>query len=212
MKGVTYGVHVMRLCSLLQTANKDAEAKLCELLHDANCDAEARGAAIAQGRIDQLRLGLAEAIDERDKLRLDLMNEKDSHSMSVNALEESLASQTAKPRGNLAAKYDDVLIPFVERMRHELHANSGKGDREGWLSMSPETCLLELFYHMGKLQKAVKDVNPNAKGADVCYVAEHAADVANLAMMMVDLFGALVVESGRAAPGSPDDSKCTLEP
>ncbi|AXH55444.1 hypothetical protein ACDH60_27380 [Pseudomonas ficuserectae] len=81
-------------------------------------------------------------------------------------------------------KYDEVLKPFMRMMEKELHANAGKGDRPGWLSMSADTCTLEIYYHLGKLQKAVKDGN----GDGIC---EYAADVANLAMMLTDICGAL---------------------
>lgn len=81
-------------------------------------------------------------------------------------------------------KYDEVLKPFMGMMEKELHANSGKGDRPGWLSMSADTCMLEIYYHLGKLQKAVKDGN----GDGIC---EYAADVANLSMMLTDICGAL---------------------
>lgn len=91
---------------------------------------------------------------------------------------EALGGDYAPPR----IKYDDTLLPFLAMMREELHANSGKGDREGWLAMEPWECLLELYYHMGKLQKAVKD-------RDVAGVREYSADVANLSMMLADIHG-----------------------
>lgn len=94
-------------------------------------------------------------------------------------------SQAAQPQGEpVSQKYDDTLLPFVALMRKELHANAGKGDRPGWLAMSADTCLLEIFYHLGKLQKAVK------KG-DGDGMAEYAADVANMCMMLLDICGAL---------------------
>lgn len=81
-------------------------------------------------------------------------------------------------------KYDDTLLPFFAMMRKELHANVSKGDRPGWLSMSSDTCLLEIIYHFGKLQKAVK--NRDGDG-----IIEYAADVANMSMMLVDICGLL---------------------
>ena len=81
-------------------------------------------------------------------------------------------------------KYDDVLKPFVLMMEKELHANAGKGDRPGWLAMSADTCLLEIIYHFGKLQASVKR-------GDIEGITEYAADVANMAMMLVDICGAL---------------------
>jgi hypothetical protein len=84
----------------------------------------------------------------------------------------------------LDGKYGDVLAPFLEMMNTELHANAGKGDRPGWLSMTPQTAMLEIHYHSAKLQKAVKD-------GDVDGIKEYSADVANMSMMMADIFGCL---------------------
>lgn len=84
----------------------------------------------------------------------------------------------------LDGKYGDVLLPFVVQMERELHANAGKGDRPGWLAMRPEIALLEIYYHLAKLQKAVKDDN----GAGII---EYAADVANMSMMLLDICGGL---------------------
>jgi hypothetical protein len=84
----------------------------------------------------------------------------------------------------LDPKYEAVLAPFIRLMENELHANAWKGDRPGWLSMSREIGMLEIYYHTAKLQKAVKDNN-------IPGVREHAADVANMAMMMLDICGGL---------------------
>lgn len=84
----------------------------------------------------------------------------------------------------LTGKYGDVLAPFVSMMEHELHANSGKGDRPGWLSMDRKTALLEIFYHLAKLQKATKD-------NDLSGIREYSADVANMSMMLADICGVL---------------------
>lgn len=89
-------------------------------------------------------------------------------------------SVTMEPKDENRNKYDFVLIPFMAMMSLELHANSDKGDRPGWLNMSEDECLLEIIYHYGKLQKAVRD-------EDVVLIREHAADVANLCMILVDI-------------------------
>lgn len=89
-------------------------------------------------------------------------------------------------RGSLApAKYDDVLVPFVALMRNELHANSAKGDRPGWLAMDANTALLEVYWHVAKLSAAVKNNDGPA-------IMEHCADVANMSMMVLDVCGGLV--------------------
>jgi hypothetical protein len=85
------------------------------------------------------------------------------------------------------AKYDDVLLPFVSLMRRELHANSGKGDRPGWLSMTRDRAVLEVYYHLAKLQKAVKQ-------NDLAAIAEYSADVANMSLMVLDICGGISAE------------------
>jgi hypothetical protein len=87
----------------------------------------------------------------------------------------------------LRGKYGNVLGPFLELMESELHANSSKGDRHGWLSMTPEVGLLEIYWHTAKLSAAVK----NNDGA---LIREHSADVANMAMMLLDVCGGLDVK------------------
>ena len=84
----------------------------------------------------------------------------------------------------MAEKFDDVLLPFLSLMRQELHANTGKGDRPGWLRMDANTALLEVYYHLSKLQKAVKHNDGPA-------IMEYSADVANMAMMVLDICGGL---------------------
>lgn len=81
-------------------------------------------------------------------------------------------------------KYDDTLLPFLVLMRRELHSNSSKGDRPGWLTMQPGQCLLEIYWHVAKLSAAVKN-------EDKARIAEHAAGVANMAMMQADIAGLL---------------------
>lgn len=95
-------------------------------------------------------------------------------------------------------KYDDVLLPFLSMMRAELHANAGKGDRPGWLAMDVKTALLEIFYHIGKLQKA-------AKKGDRDGIREYSADVANMSMMLADICGVLPEHQVQAAP-QPEQS------
>lgn len=76
-------------------------------------------------------------------------------------------------------KYDDTLLPFLAMMRKELHANSHKGDREGWLKMSVREAVDEVTHHFGKLANA-------AEARDVPQVEEYSADLANCAMMLLD--------------------------
>lgn len=81
-------------------------------------------------------------------------------------------------------KYDDTLLPFLALMRNELHANSHKGDREGWRRMTLEQALDEIRHHSDKLIIPVMNHDQEA-------IREHAADVANCAMMLADIAGVL---------------------
>lgn len=83
-----------------------------------------------------------------------------------------------------ADKYNDVLLPFLSLMRKELHANSRKGDRPGWLAVDANALLLEVYWHTAKLSAAVKNNDGPA-------ILEHSADVANMAMMVLDVCGGL---------------------
>lgn len=88
------------------------------------------------------------------------------------------------PAEQHAQKYDDTLLPFMELMRRELHANSHKGDRPEWLKMTASTALEEIAHHFNKLDEAV--------GArDNPQIREYAADIANICMMLLDICGEL---------------------
>ncbi|MFU4132898.1 hypothetical protein ACM7HG_30740 [Pseudomonas aeruginosa] len=100
------------------------------------------------------------------------------------------AAPFVKAQHRVPGKYDEVLLPFLKSMEHELHANAGKGDRPGWLQMDRKTALLEIYYHLGKLQKATK-------GNDTAGIVEYAADVANMSMMLVDVCGLLAAAPGK---------------
>lgn len=94
------------------------------------------------------------------------------------------AQPPTQAQHGVPGKYDDVLLPFLKSMEHELHANAKKGDRPSWMQMDRKTALLEIYYHLGKLQKATSDNDPAG-------IVEYAADVANMAMMLVDVCGLL---------------------
>lgn len=94
------------------------------------------------------------------------------------------AAVLARAMAVLHAEYAAVLAPFLIHMDKELRANADKGGRDGWRSMKPDTALLEIYHHLAKLQRACRNDDGPA-------ILEHSADVANGAMMLLDVFGGL---------------------
>ena len=68
---------------------------------------------------------------------------------------------------------------FADLMREELWRNRANGDRPGWLSMSPKQLFFEVSWHTGKLVVPLKEF-------DVAALREHAADIGNAAMFVLD--------------------------
>ncbi len=89
------------------------------------------------------------------------------------------ADVTSLSDAELAQRYPQVEA-FAVRMRAELAANSGKGDRPGWLGMSLRQAWAEIAWHNAKMASAIK-------AEDWPLVRELAADVANGALMLDDI-------------------------
>ena len=81
--------------------------------------------------------------------------------------------------------YKKITDLFQEEMISQLAANKRKGDRAGWLSCEAMQLVLEMYYHTGKLQEAVKN-------NDLDLIREYSADVANISMMVLDKCGGLL--------------------
>lgn len=80
--------------------------------------------------------------------------------------------------------YDEVTEEFQKYMKKELEANFKKGDRNGangWLEVkNMKFWISELYYHVGKLQSAIMT-------DDIERIKENTADIANLALMTLDV-------------------------
>lgn len=76
------------------------------------------------------------------------------------------------------------LALFAHVMAWELRQNAHKGD---WKDISPGDLVEDLLYHVGKLAVAADELDREA-------MLEYAADCANIALMVVDVTGALAVE------------------
>ncbi|CAI8756312.1 hypothetical protein EMIT048CA2_140154 [Pseudomonas chlororaphis] len=181
--------HVTRLQAEVQEANKRSE------WNASRANQHATENRALQSELDELKdQGQGEPSHWADSAGNTITAELKAYNTAIGGVPASASSHYAEPlyrhppapQGEPVAvqKYDDTLLPFLALMRKELHANVGKGDRPGWLAMSSDTCLLEIFYHLGKLQKAVKN-------SDAAGMTEYAADVANMCMMLLDICGAL---------------------
>jgi len=84
-----------------------------------------------------------------------------------------------------------LLDRFVGMMAHELAANDHKGNRPGWLQMNESEAVAEVLYHAAKLSYAVRQFRQG--DGRIEKVREFAADVANCALMTLD-----VTEQGAA--------------
>lgn len=100
------------------------------------------------------------------------------------------------------------LEAFALLMQSELSANIDKGGRTAWLAYAPRFLLSEIFDHGSKLHVAAVELlrrrsgepsRPMPWGTDMEQrVREFAADVANMAMMLLDKLDLL-------PPPEPDD-------
>jgi hypothetical protein len=84
-----------------------------------------------------------------------------------------------RPNHDPRIKYPEVAL-FVDLMYRELMVNAHKGDQAGWRKMSLREAWAEISWHVGKLTHAIRT-------EDKALMEEHAADIANGAMMFVDI-------------------------
>jgi hypothetical protein len=87
----------------------------------------------------------------------------------------------------LCSRLDEVklLERFTVLMATELASNRDKGDRPGWLMMSPGEAIGEVLYHAAKLSYAARQFGQG--DGSIEQVREFAADVANCALMTLDV-------------------------
>jgi hypothetical protein len=80
--------------------------------------------------------------------------------------------------------YRALAREVAKEMVVQLEANQHKGDRKVWINMKVEDLMRELFYHASKLQGAIER-------NDKTGIKEYAADVANIAGMVMDKSGVI---------------------
>lgn len=78
----------------------------------------------------------------------------------------------------------ELIRRFGLLMHAEIAANMPKGGRNHWTSTLPTSWPAELHHHVAKLDLAIA-------GKDTAKIREHAADVANGCLMLLDGTGLL---------------------
>lgn len=109
---------------------------------------------------------------------------------------------------------------FSELMKKELDANmERKKGRESWLAIAPMDHVLQVYYHTGKLQIAVKALEVMTKSGDAsrsrlqaqeAEVIEYAADVANHAMMVLDALDKLGIPRPKPKKSESNKNRASL--
>lgn len=99
---------------------------------------------------------------------------------------------------------EEKRAEFASLMKTELDENFFKGDREAWINMSEAEALGEIRYHVEKLENSVE----MDEGEDK--IKEHAVDVANCAMIFLDVMGYIEPEPVQE-PAPPSRSYNTVE-
>jgi hypothetical protein len=84
--------------------------------------------------------------------------------------------------------YRHLAKEVAKEMVVQLAANQHKGDREVWVNMNVETLIDEIHYHTNKLASAVAL-------KDKLHIKEYAADIANLAGMVMDKMKVIDLDS-----------------
>ncbi len=84
--------------------------------------------------------------------------------------------------------YRHLAKEVAKEMVIQLEANQQKGDRVVWVNMPVEDMINEIHYHTEKLSIAVKR-------KDKKLIREYAADVANLAGMVMDIMKVVDLDS-----------------
>lgn len=103
----------------------------------------------------------------------------------------------------LKAVPEDKREAFGHMMKEELDANFSKGDREAWLQMSTDESLSEIRYHLEKLENSVEMREGEEK------IKEHAVDVANCAMIFLDVQGYIEPEEMEEPPSRSHNTSQT---
>lgn len=87
--------------------------------------------------------------------------------------------------------YRALAKGVAKEMIIQLEINQHKGDRKNWVNLKSEELVVELRYHTDKLEKAIK-------GGVKSLIKEYAADVCNIAGMILDV--EKIIDLDRVAP------------
>jgi hypothetical protein len=83
------------------------------------------------------------------------------------------------------------VLRLAVLMEHKFSLNRRKGDREGWLSMTPDEIMTKLRREVVELEQAYAEWQDRPDGAHARAVALEAADVANYCVELADRVGGL---------------------
>lgn len=108
----------------------------------------------------------------------------------------ALGSRVAGAREAQSPTWPYVLA-FAREMEKKLAANRHKGDREGWINDTAVSLLRRLRQETAELADTLRRRREWNDGGSAA-VAGEAADVANFAMMIADVCGALILPPGDA--------------
>jgi NTP pyrophosphatase (non-canonical NTP hydrolase) len=82
------------------------------------------------------------------------------------------------------------VLAFAQRMEAKLAKNRHKGDRNGWINCNPDELAFRIRDELAELEDALRLVRhkENIVASEREQIANEAADVANFAMMIADIY------------------------
>lgn len=83
------------------------------------------------------------------------------------------------------------VLAFAKRMEAKLAKNRHKGERNGWINCNPDDMAFRIQDELNELQEALRQVRRkiNILPHEREPIINEAADVANFAMMIADIYG-----------------------
>jgi len=101
------------------------------------------------------------------------------------------------------------VLAFARRMEAKLAKNRHKGDRDGWITCNPDDLAFRIQDELNELQEALRRVRSknNVVAPEREAIINEAADVANFAMMVADIYGGCKSANDGAMPRAVNNQK-----